>query len=57
LSCCGKYIGIDEATPSGVIVTGLEVIEPGFLDYVVAIKSILILAPAADLYRWGMSLK
>ena len=32
-----KYIGIDEAVDGGVIISALEIIEPGFLDYVVAI--------------------
>ena len=30
-------IGVEESAPGGVVITALEIIEPGFLDYVVAI--------------------
>ena len=30
-------IGVEETAPGGVVITGLEIIEAGFLDYVVAI--------------------
>ena len=41
-------VGIEESTPLGVVVTGLEVIEPGFLDYALATEPISP-TPAA---RW-----